>query len=225
MKSKSTLYELILSPVQTYSLPKMPTGAMLEKALPGCVCSDLFVKGFSYKPLNLGAGIVAEDDAKYRLLKGIKSARFIADRARLLSPGALLAQLKNGALQILGGYIGYCREVDLAVRPVRLPTGNFGIELHSGSLYRCFAKTENSTFPRTLTLGECVMEVRQVLPAVSEYENQGVLQCNLPLNDTWHVAGTSSRFKLSFDSDRGCKVVCAGSVISQDDYFGNGVLF
>lgn len=226
MKSKSNLYELILTPAQTCRLSQMPTGAILEAALPGCICSDLFISGFSYKPLSLGVGIVAEDDMQYRLLKRLKSARFIADSVKPLPADVLLRQLSDGIMQIQNGYIGYNQEAALAVKTVRLPAGEnlFGVQLRSGSVFRCFIKTENPEFPETLTLNDCLMEVRQVLPAEQEQSNLGILQHDMPLDKAWQVSGSASRFKLSFDTHRNCKVLCAGSVISRDDYFGNGVI-
>lgn len=222
MKSESNVFELIVTPSQTCRLSHIPTGAMLEKALPGCLCSDMFIKGFSYKPLHLGVGIVAEDDRQYRLLKSLKSARYIADRAKALPLQVLLGQLYSGEVQVRSGYIGCNRDVSLALKTVRLPSGDFGVELRGGSLFRCFVKSETDTFPETLKLGECLMEVQQVLPAMQS--NQRVLQHDLPLNDHWQVVGDTSRFKLSFDVGRNCKVLCAGSVIGREDFFGNGII-
>lgn len=226
MKSKSNLYELIFTPIQTCRLTQMPNGAMLEKALPGCLCSDLFVGGFSYKPLDLGSGIVADGDDQYRLLKRLKSARLIHDSLKQLSADVLLTQLSDGALLIQNGYIGYNHQAANAVKTVRLPAGDnlFGIELRSGSPFRCFVKTENPNFPDKIMLGECEMVVQQVLPANPAQGDAGILQHDLPLDKNWRVSGSASRFKLSFDTHRNCKVLCAGSVISPDDYFGNGVI-
>ncbi len=227
MKSKSKLYELILAPAQTCRLSQMPTGAMLEEALPGCVCSDLFIGGFSYKPLNLGAGIVAEDDLQYHLLKRLKSARFIHDSLLRLPADTLLKRLSDGSLQIQNGYIGYDQEAALAVKTVRLPAGEslFGIELRGGSRFRCFVKTQKTDFPEALTLGGNLMEIRQVLPAEPPRSDRGTLQCDLPLDEAWQVSGAASRFKLAYDLRRNCKVLCAGSVISRADFFGNGIIY
>lgn len=227
MKSKNNLYELILTPAQTCKLSHMPTGAMLEAALPGCTCSDLFIAGFSYKPLGLTAGIVAEDDLQYRLLKRLKSARFIQDSLLQLSLDALLKQLSDGIVQIQNSYIGYNQDAALSVKTVRLPESQrlFGIELRSGSHFRCFAKTETPDFPKVLSLGNCLLTVLQVLPTQPIQSGFGTLQCDLPLDETWQVSGTASRFKLSYDAQRSCKILCAGSVICQNDFFGNGILF
>lgn len=227
MKSKCNLYELILTPTQTCKLPQMPTGAMLEAALPGCTCSDLLLAGFSYKPLDLGAGIVAEDDLQYRLLKRLKSARFICDSLLPLSMDVLLKQLSDGVVQIQNGYIGYNQQAALAIKNVRLPESQslFGIELRSGSHLRCFVETESPDFPKALTLGNCLMTVLQISPIQPIQSNFGTLQCDLPLDEAWQVSGTDSHFKLSYDTQRNCKVLCAGSVISQNDFFGNGILF
>lgn len=222
MKSESNVYELIVSPAQTCQLCQIPTGAMLNQALPGCLCSDLFIKGFSYKPLHLGVGILAEDDRQYRLLKSLKSARYIADRVKALPRQVLWEQLCSGELQIHSGYIGYTLEVALALKTVRLPSGDFGVELRSGSLFRCFVKSETGTFPQTLKLGECLMQVQQVLPAIPS--DQRVLQHDLPLDDDWRVVADTSRFKLSYDIADNCKILCAGSVIGREDFFGNGIL-
>lgn len=226
MKSKSNLYELVLTPAQTCNLPQLPTGAMLEKALPGCLCSDLFIGGFSYKPLDLGVGIVAQDDTQYRFLKNLKSARYVHDSLRPLEANALLKQLCDDTVQLQGGYIGYTREVSLALKPVRLPEGDtlFGVQLRHGSFFRCFVKSETSAFPESLMLDQCRMLVQQVLPAEPARTDRGVLQSNLPLDAHWQVSDTSSRFKLSYDALRGCKVLCAGSVISRNDFFGRGVI-
>ncbi len=227
MTSKIELYELILTPLQTCALPGMPDGAQLTQALPGCLCSDLFVRGFSHKPLDLCSGIIAQDDVQYRLLKQLKNARYIHDSVRLLSANQLLAQLQDGSLTLKDGYIGHNPEVTRSVSPVRLPEGDrlFGIQLHSGCFFRFFVMTTTPDFPQTITVNGCQMTLHQALPVQPGVRERCVLQHDLPVAKNRQVAPDSaSRFKLSYNAARDCIVVCAGSVISQTDYLGAGIL-
>lgn len=226
MKSKSDLYELILTPQEACQFPQMPTSSMLEQALPHCLCSHLFVAGFSCKPLDLCCGVVAHTDAQYQLLKRLKSARYIQDSVRLLCAGSLLQQLEDGTLTVKNGYIGYDRNVAGSVRTVRLIAGDqlFGMELSGGKPFRCFVKTPNPHFPETVSLQGCRFSLQKVLPIEPENRNRYVLQHDLPVIAGYRVSPDStSRFKLSYDAASQRIVVCAGSVISREDYFGEGI--
>lgn len=226
MKSDCVLYKLVLSPKRTCKLPSLPDSRLLEKALPGCICSDLFVDGFSYKKLTLCSGFTAQGE-QYRLLKQLKSAKYIADHLKMLSPADLIAQLDRGNIAVLDGYIGHTRQVSLAVRPAPLTEGDkrFGIELRKDSRFCCYAKTENATFPETLQLGDCEMAVQEVMPVKLPNLEQYVLQSDLPLTRTPRLEPCSnSRFKLTYDAASGQMLLCAGSCISPADDFGEGLL-
>lgn len=226
MKSKSNLYELILTPQETCQFPQMPTSSMLQQALPGCLCSHLFVAGFSCKPLDLCCGVVAQTDGQYQLLKRLKSARYIQDSVRFLSAGSLLQQLEDGTLTVKNGYIGYDRNVAGSVRTVRLCAGDrlFGIELSGGKSFRCFVKTKNPDFPQVISLQDCRFSLQKVLPLEPEIRDRYVLQQDLPVIAGYRVsADSASRFKLSYDAASQRIVVCAGSVISREDHFGDGI--
>lgn len=226
MKSKSSLYELLLSPINNCKLSKIPKGATLEKALPNCICSDLFVYGFSYKPLTLPSNTIARNDTEYQLLKRIKKARFIRDDLRLLSTEALLEKLVAGFVCINEGYIGHKAEVSNAVKPVRLIGSDqlFGVELRRGSLFRCFAKTENPVFMQEINIDGCQMKIQSVRPIEENFPQKNVLQADLPIDKNPHIQSDSpSHFKLSYDRNHNCMIVCAGSVISSADYFGTGI--
>ncbi len=227
MKSKNNLFELILTPIEACKLPKMPDSVMLERALDGCVCSDLFPNGFSYKPIDLGVGMVAESDEEYRLLKQLKSARYIHDQAKALPTEAIIKQLSTGILKIHSGYVGYDDAASLGFKAIRLADSDklFGIELRPRSLFRCFVKTETTVPPKTITLNGYTLKILQLNPIEQTENALGVLQSNMQIKTSPTVADDSkSRFKLSFDENCGCIVVCAGSVIHHKDYFGDGVI-
>lgn len=227
MKSKNNLFELIFTPIEACKFPQMPDGSMLEQVLDGCVCSDLFPNGFSYKPIDSGIGMVAESDEEYRLLKQLKSVRYIHDRAKALPTETLIKQLSTGFLKIQNGYVGYDDASSLGFKTIRLADSDklFGIELRPRSLFRCFIKTETTDFPQTITLNGYTLKVLQVNPIERTESALGVLQSNIQIKTSPTVADDSkSRFKLSFDENCGCIVVCAGSVIDQKDYFGDGII-
>jgi hypothetical protein len=200
---------------------------MLEQALDGCVCSDLFPNGFSYKPIDLGVGMVAGSDEEYRLLKQIKSARYIHDQIKALSTEAIIKQLSNGILKIQNGYIGYNDGAAPGFKTIRLPDDDkmFGIELRPKSLFRCFIKTEAADIPQTITLNGYTLKILQANPIEMPESDVGVLQNNMKIKAQPPLAAdSSSRFKLSFDENSGYVVMCAGSVIHRSDCFADGVI-
>ena len=226
MKSKNALYKLVLTPKRTCKLPALPDRNLLEKALPGCVCSDLFVDGFSYKNLTLCSGFTAEAE-QYRLLKQLKSAKFIADHLKDLSVAALMTQLAEGSIALRDGYIGHDPQVSLAVRPAPLTTGDklFGIELWKGSRFCCYVKAESAAFPDGLLLDTCEMQIAQILPVALPPKTHYVLQSDLPLTQSPRLTPDSdSRFKLAYDDKNSRMLLCAGSCISPKDDFGECVM-
>ncbi len=228
MKSNHNLFELILTPTEICKLPEMPDSKVLEQALGNTICSDLFPNAFSYKPLDLGVGIAAENDEEYRFIKQLKNARYIHDQAKKLPIETLMKQLISGALKIQNGYIGYNYASSLGFKAIRLAHSDklFGIELRPKNLYRCFIKTENPVFPEYLTINGYTLKILQVNPLKQSECDFGVLQSNMPIRTSPKIAEDSeSRFKLSYDVNSECTVVCAGSVIHQKDYFGDGIIF
>lgn len=226
MRSR-VLYKLILVPQGNCRVSGLPKGQALEKALPGCVCSDLFVEGFSYKRLDLSSGFTDLNDEGYRILKQLKGAKYIADFLRQTPPEELIRLLRRGDISLRDGYIGHSQTVSLAVRPAPLPEGDkrSGLELRKGSRFVCYIKTEDPTFPPVLDLGECSMQVLEVCPVALPECDRYVLQSDLPLTQMPKLeANSTSRFKLTYDPGAGCLILCAGSRISQKDHFGDGVM-
>ena len=227
MKSKNVLYELILTPQEHMQLPKMPTGQELQGILCAKGCSDLFVNGFSYKPVDLCVGAVGQGDNEYKLLKCLKNAKYIHDSVRASGVSELLEGLENEETMLEGGYIGYSRDVTSSVRNVRVGDVDFmfGVELRKGSLFRCFAIAENDAFPRKITVNGKEMEILRVNVVEDSCLDRRVLQADMPLDPEYRVDKDSkSAFKLAYDPVAECTVVCAGSVICDTDFFGNGVL-
>lgn len=227
MTSKKKLYDLTLVPKETCRLSGLPQGRQLSRALNGCICSDLFVAGFSYKRLDLGSGLIASDDEGYRLLKRIKSAKYIRDELRQLPAQTLLQMLRDGTVQLADGYIGHTQRVRLALGPAPLSGGDklFGIELQAGSAFRCFLLTDAPTLPREITVEGCRFSLTGWQLVARDEAAAGVLQSDLPLVGKPRVADDSpSRFKVTYDPNTRCTVLCAGSFLCPPDHFGDGLI-
>ena len=226
MKSNCVLYKLVLSPKRTCILPDLPDSDLLEKALPGCRCSDLFVDGFSYKRLDLCSGFTAQGE-QYRLLKQLKSAKYIADDLKDLPLTELLDLAQADAITLRDGYIGHTRQVSLAVQTAPLTRSDrlFGQQLQGGSLFCCYVKTENTTFPATIWLGEGEMALQEARPVTLPPRDRYVLQKNLPTDQAPDpAADPQARFKLTYDTGSSRMLLSAGSVFSRQDHFDRGVM-
>lgn len=229
MTSEKKLYDLTLVPAEDCRLPGLPKGKQLSRLLPGCICSDLFAAGFSCKRLDLGTGLIVPDgdDHSYRLLKRIKSAKYIRNDLRQRSAAQLLQMLQDGTLRLEDGYIGYTQSVALAICPAPLPQSDklFGLELRAGCAFHCFVLTESTAFPDSILLEDVPFAITQAQPVSRDASAPGVLQSDLPIAADHRVAADSpSRFKLSYDPENRCTVLCAGSLICPPDYFGVGLI-
>ena len=227
MTSEKKLYDLTLVIEETCALPGLPSGKQLSQALPGCICSDLFVAGFSYKRLDLGSGLIAPDDESYRLLKRIKSANYIRDDLRSLSAQDLLQQLQAGSIRLQDGYIGHTYQVQLSLSPAPVPDSDklFGYELQAKTAFRCFVLTNTPKIPSKFLLGGAIFSITAIKPLIQDTTKPGVLQSTLPVVSSPRVDPNSrSRFKLSYDTDSRCTVLTAGSLICPPDYFGDGLI-
>lgn len=225
MMSEKKLYDLTLVPAEDCRLPALPKGIQLSRLLPGCICSDLFVAGFSRKRLDLGTGLIVDDDHSYRLLKRIKSAKYIRNDLLQRSAQQLLTMLKENSLQLQEGYIGYTQEVSLAIGPAPLPQSDklFGVELRADRSFHCYALTQSAVFPDSILLEDVPFAITQMQPIHRDATAPGVLQSDLPIAADYRVATDSpSRFKLSYDPESRRTMLCAGSLICPPDYFGDG---
>ena len=218
-------FDVTLQSEYAQKIPCLPKGAVILQALPeGCLCSDLLPAGFSYKPMNICEGLDGSDDETYTVIKRLKNATFISDRAKLQNTAAIVNQLRNGTMVIRDGFIGAEDLQPPGMRKVLLPEepGLFGLELPAGSCYRFFLKTTEPILPEKLQIGNGEFKIISCSGVHFLPADTYVLQCDLPLAENYRMMdGSKSCIKLGYGAKG--KFLQAGSVIDRVDYFGSAV--
>ena len=117
-------------------------------------CSDLFLQGFSYKPLDFTMDLIVNNQ-DYQILKKLKSAKYISDFALQKTPLDIIELYKANNILIQNGYIDY--KDDNAFREVTLPNSlnPFGIEILKNGYFRFFIKLKEEFNKTELTINKC----------------------------------------------------------------------
>lgn len=186
------------------------------------LCSDLFLQGFSYKPLDFTMDLIVNTQ-DYQILKKLKSAKYISDFAAQKTPLEIIELYKENILLIQNGYIDY--KDDNAFREVILPNNQnpFGIEILKNGYFRFFIKLKEELNITKLTINKCNFIVEQINGFCPDFCKPYILQTNINLNEDYNLSSNKSRFLVAFSESTGRKIILAGSKISREDFLGEAL--